>query len=341
MNPYISTGVKVAVIGGGTGSVPVLTGLKSHTSNIAAIVSMADDGGSTGVLRDELDVLPAGDIWKCMVALGEEPQLGKLFKYRFNDGTFKGHTVGNILFAASERLTGNFQGAVDMAAEMLHVKGRVLPATLDNVRLKMEWPATNQVMIGEHLIDEGRFPASPREARLSLVPHVTANPLAVEAINQADIVVLAPGDLYTSLGPQLVIDEISRALRETRALKVYVANLVTKPGHTDGFSVADHAAEIERFVGDEFLDGVLYNQQSPEEALLTRYEQENAHIVTIDQDRLANSHYHAVGGDFLGKVAEHDAAEAFAVAARSFIRHDGDAVAEAIMELYKNARPTA
>lgn len=317
----------IVVIGGGTGSGAVLTGLKDR-AEVTAVVNMADDGGSTGVLRRELGVLPGGDVWKCMAALSDDEKIRELFAYRFTEGELKGHSIGNILMAASEKVGGSFIRAVEMIAEIVHVKGRVVPVTVDDVRLVMTWPALDIVLNGEHLIDVTHFEHDPRQAVLSLVPTARPNPAALSAIREADVVVVAPGDLYTSLGSQLVIDEIGQALRETAAVKVYVANLITKPGHTDTFTVADHAAEIERFAGGQCLDYVLYNtEEIPQE--------DGVSGVVANTAELETKHYRAIAGNFLGAKVGQDASEVFSVAKRSAVRHDPSAVAGAIMALYE------
>jgi uncharacterized cofD-like protein len=326
--------LKITVIGGGTGSFTLLNALKSHTSQLTAIVNMVDDGGSTGVLRDELGVLPPGDVRQCLVALSTSPKLRDLFNYRFEEGTFEGHAFGNVFLSALEKVTGNFSDAVETASEILNVKGKVIPATLDDVRLKMEWPDTTITLHGERVIDAKAFENDPRTATLSLVPEANANPHALRAIADADMIVIAPGDLYTSLGPLLIIDDIGKALQETNAKIVYVTNLVTKKGQTDGFKVGDHAAEIERFANGQILDFVLYNHQVPSHELAEKYrESEGALVVEVDAEKLETMHYQAVGGDFLGEVAEAHNNDALPVT-RSFIRHDSDAVANAIIDLY-------
>ncbi len=331
--PFARTQLKIAVIGGGTGSFTLLSALKDHTTQIAALVNMADDGGSTGVLRDELGALPPGDVRQCLVALSSSPKVRDLFNYRFEEGTFAGHSFGNILLSALEKVTGNFSDAVETASEILNVNGVVIPATLDNVRLKLAWEEVSTVLHGERVIDADYFKYDPRRATLSLAPAAAANPLALAAIKDADVIVVAPGDLYTSLGPLLVIDGIGDALRQSNATKIYVSNLVTKKGQTEGFTVADHADEIERFAGGEFLDYVLYNQQQPDEELAARYRQEEAFLVDAKLDELAQRHYGAVGGAFLGLVADKETADKLPVT-RSLIRHDAGAVANAIIELY-------
>ena len=336
-DPFAKSEIKIAVIGGGTGSFTLLSALKNHTSQIAAIVNMVDDGGSTGVLRDELGTLPPGDIRQCLVALSDSPKVRDLFDYRFEEGTFGGHSFGNILLTALEKTTGNFSEAVETASEILRVNGMVIPATLDNVRLKMEWPDASVILHGERVIDAEYFKNDPRKAILSLVPDATANQTALAAIEQADLVVIAPGDLYTSLGPLLIIPGIGEALERTKATTVYVSNLVTKQGQTDNFTVNDHANEIQRFVGTPFLDYVLYNEQVPAGDIAERYQAEGAYITELDETALQAACYQAVGGNFLGSVAEKHTADKLPVT-RSLIRHDSDAVVQALVDLYERVK---
>lgn len=332
-DPFAKTEVRIAVIGGGTGSFTMLSALKNYTTQIAAIVNMADDGSSTGVLRDELGVLPPGDVRQCLVALSDSPKVRDLFDYRFDSGSLKGHSFGNLLLTALEKVTGDFSEAVETASEILRVNGMVIPATLDNVRLKMEWPKANIILHGERVIDAELFKNDPRKAHLSLVPSATANPTAIAAIEQADIVVVAPGDLYTSLGPLLVIDGIGEALAKTKACKIYVSNLVSKKGQTDRFTVSHHAAEIERFAGVPFLDYVLYNKEKPSRAVASLYKEEGGYVTKVDVDRLKKAHYKIIGGNFLGKMAE---ADEVSTIKRSLIRHDADAVAKSILRIYRH-----
>lgn len=336
-DPFAKNEVKIAVIGGGTGSFTMLSALKGYTKQIAAIVSMADDGGSTGVLRDELGTLPPGDVRQCLVALSDSPKIRDLFDYRFEEGTFKGHSFGNLLLTALEKVTGDFSEAVETASDILRVNGTVIPATLDNVRLKMEWAETSLILHGERVIDAEYFQHDPRTANISLTPVAHANPTAIAAIEQADIVVIAPGDLYTSLGPLLVIDGIGEALEKTNALKVYVSNLVSKKGQTDQFTVSDHAAEIERFAGTPFLDYVLYNDETPSAEVAARYEEEGGYVTKIDDEALMDAHYKSIGGNFLGKMAKAHTGDSIA-ATRSLIRHDAPAVAKALLEIYHRER---
>lgn len=336
-DPFAKAEVRIAVIGGGTGSFTVLNALKQHTSQIAAIVSMADDGGSTGVLRDELGTLPPGDVRKCLIALSDSPKVRDLFEYRFEEGTFAGHAFGNLLLTALEKVTGDFSEAVETASEILRVNGVVIPATLDNVRLKMAWEGASIELHSERVIDAEYFQRDPRKATLSLIPAATANQMAISAIEQADLVVIAPGDLYTSLGPLLVIDGVGEALRNTDAVCVYVSNLVSKAGQTDGFTVSDHANEIERFAGAPFLDYVIYNDAEPSPALAKRYAEEGGSVTRVDEDVLQAAHYTAIGAPLLGKMATANQSDVIS-ATRSLIRHDGARVAQVIMDIYAKER---
>lgn len=331
--PFQKHDVRIAVIGGGTGSFTLLNALKKYTKQIAAIVNMVDDGGSTGVLRDELGTLPPGDVRQCLVALSDSPKIRDLFNYRFSEGTLEGHAFGNLLLTALEKINGNFSEAVETASEILRIRGKVIPATLDNVRLKMGWSDASVILNGERVISTDYFKRDPRKAVLSLVPIAKANPLALAAIKQADIVVIAPGDLYSSLGPLLIVDGIGEALNQTDAICVYVSNLVTKQGQTEKFTVSDHAAEIERFAKADFLDYVLYNVQRPSRTVANRYKGEDAYLVKVDKKSLNQAHYQAIPGNFLGIMAQPKQGDTL-TAKRSLIRHNGDAVAQKILKLY-------
>jgi len=327
--------LNIVVIGGGTGSFTILSALKHYSNNIKAIVNMVDDGGSTGVLRDELGALPPGDVRQCLVALSDSPKIRKLFNYRFSRGTFKGHSFGNIFLTALEKTSGSFSEAVKTASEILRINGEVIPATLDDVRLKMEWPHASVILHGERVIYDEYFKHDPRRAVLSLVPKAKANPDAILAIKRADLILIAPGDIYSSLGPLLIIKGIANAIVDNKkAKKIYLANLVTKYGQTTGFTVSDHASEIERFIGSPFLDYVLYNEQIPSKNLARRYKAEKAYLVEIDPERLKNSHYKAIAGNYLGKIVRRNVADML-LPNRSLIRHDADSIVSDLANLVK------
>lgn len=327
-------GVKVVVIGGGTGSFTLLSELKNYTHNITALVNMADDGGSTGTLRDELGVLPPGDVRKCLAALSSTPKVRDLFNYRFEEGSLRGHAFGNLFMAALEKMTGNFADAVETASEVLNIKGRVEPMTLDNITLIME-TSDGSIVRGEENVSYKVALPKGEKPKISLEPQANINPAAKQAILDADLVVIAPGLLYTSIAAALVVDGVKEALEQTEAKKIYVCNLVNKKDQMGEHNVSEFAEEIERFSGVK-LDYVLYNNHLPEQELIEKYERDGETLVTWDEADLASKHYRAVGKKFIdtGSTAEVRKDHDPLVAHRSFIRHDADRVARELMRIY-------
>jgi len=286
---------KLVLIAGGTGSFTLLSHLKYHFSHITALVNMADDGGSTGILRDELGVLPPGDVRQCLVALARDPRVRDLFNYRFDEGTFAGHSFGNLFLTAVEKTTNDFGEAVALASEVLNISGKVVPITLDPVTLVVDNP-DNSVIRGQDVISS----AALTRPEMRLEPEPRLNPAAKQALAEADFIVIAPGRLYGSLAPALIVPGLAEALAASKAPKAYVCNLVTKPGQTDGFKVHDFAAEIERLLQDKVqLDYVLYNNAKPDAELLRKYSQEGEYWVEYDESQLQNQHYKAIGGHFV------------------------------------------
>ncbi|MFZ1258172.1 MAG: gluconeogenesis factor YvcK family protein [Candidatus Saccharimonas sp.] len=331
--PYQNKNISIAVIGGGTGSFMLLSALKMHTPQLAALVNMADDGGSTGVLRDELGALPPGDIRQCLVALSDAPQMRDLFNYRFSEGSLKGHAFGNLFITALEKMTGDFAKGIEVASEVLNITGIVEPITLTDVTLVMQ-TQPGEVIRGEFDIAHRSF--NGQRPTFWLEPKAEANPKALAAIAQADMVVIAPGSLYGTLAPALIVPGVGKALKKSKALKVYVCNLVTKPGQTDGFTVSDFADEIERFAGVQFLDAVLFNTEQPSDDLLKRYAADGELAVTYDQKTLHNARYTAAGANLLAGSIWQNTNSADPIAARrTLIRHDSAAVAQALLELYE------
>ena len=237
-------GPKIVVIGGGTGLSVALRGLKEHTSHLTAIVTVADDGGSSGRLRRDLGVLPPGDFRNCLVALADvEPLMETLFQYRFSNGSpeLDGHSFGNLFLVAMSEVTGNFERALLEASRVLAVRGQVLPSTLWNLTLCAE--LGDEVVEGESKVSESTQPIQ----RVFLQPeNPPAYPEAVKAIHEADLVVVGPGSLFTSVLPNLLVRGVADALLTTQAVKVYVCNVATQPGETDGFGIADHLAALLR-----------------------------------------------------------------------------------------------
>jgi uncharacterized cofD-like protein len=257
-------GPKVVAVGGGTGLSTLLRGLKEHTSNIVAIVTVADDGGSSGRLRRELGVLPPGDFRNCIAALADSESLTtQLFQYRFNEGQgLDGHSFGNLFIAAMASVTGSFEGALAESSRVLAVRGRILPSTLQNVTLmadlREEVEGRLNRVAGESRITE----TGGSIERVYLEPgDVRPYPEAIRAILDADLIVLGPGSLYTSIMPNLLVSDIAQAIRVGRALKVYVCNVATQHGETDHYSAADHVAAIARHAGAGLVDIVLANDR--------------------------------------------------------------------------------
>jgi len=251
-------GPKIVTIGGGTGLSTMLRGLKNYSANITAIVTVADDGGSSGRLRRELGVLPPGDFRNCIVALADaEPLMARLFQYRFGPGSgLEGHSFGNLFIVAMSGITGNFEEAIREASRVLAVRGQILPSTLDNVVLCAELEDEQRV-IGESKISAATLPIK----RVYLQPdRPAAFPDAVRAILDADIVVIGPGSLYTSILPNLLVDGIAKALVSTAALRIYACNVATQPGETDEFRASDHVRALLKHVKGQPIDVVLANE---------------------------------------------------------------------------------
>ena len=237
----------IVVIGGGTGTYTVLSGLKKYTPNLTAIVTMADDGGSSGELRDELGVLPPGDIRQCLVALSKSSKtMRQLLGYRFESGKLKGHSFGNIFLSALEKVTGSFSDALEEASQILNISGKIIPVTLQKTELCAKLKM-GKIICGETNLQKTSFVNNLSE--LTLRPAVEINPEAVKAIKKASLIVIGPGNFYASLLPNLLVKGMKEAIRQSRAKKVFVCNLMTKKGHTDNFTVSDFVDVLETYLG--------------------------------------------------------------------------------------------
>jgi uncharacterized cofD-like protein len=268
----------IVVIGGGTGTFTLLSGLRKYPVNLTAIVVMSDSGGSTGILRDELGVLPPGDVMRCLVALSSSGKLMReLMDYRFDSGNLKGHKFGNLLLSALEKITGSFDKAVATASEILRIDGTVVPVTLDPVHLMAK--VGNEIIRGEETIQMTKLNGSLEY--LWLEPVGRANPKALAAIRDADLIVLGPGNFYASVVPNLLVRRIPEAIRKSKAKKLFVCNLMTKKEHTKDFSVADYTAMLEKYLGGP-VDTVLYNNKTPSSDLLKKYAREGDTLVSWD-----------------------------------------------------------
>lgn len=269
----------IVVIGGGTGSFMVLSALRGYNVHLTAIVTMADDGGSTGILRDQYGVLPPGDVRRALVALSLSSQtLRELFNYRFSAGDFSGHNFGNMLLTALEKITGDFGVAVREAGEILNIQGKVLPITLDNVRLHAEL-ADGKIIHGETKIDIPKNKTRSEITSVWLKPEGRLNPDAAVAIKNADLIIIGPGDLYTSIVPNLLVRGMADAIKRSRAKKVYVANIMTKAGETNGMNGKDFVSAIEKYLGEKVLDYAVFNKKKPSPSILKKYGREGARFV--------------------------------------------------------------
>lgn len=322
---------KVVTIGGGTGSFMLLTGLKKYPIELSAIVSMADDGGSTGVLRDELGVLPPGDVRQCLVALSDSSEiLRKLLNYRFENGGLKGHNFGNLLLSALEKISGNFNKAVEEAIKILNVRGEVIPVTNQDARLYLEL-LNGKILEGEDEINHNFNIEKVGTKKIYYSPKVKANPKAIRRILGADLIVIGPGNHFCSIIPNFLVDGISEAIKRSKAKIVFNCNLVNKKGHTEKFTLDDYVDSIESFIGKKRINHVTFNIQRPSQKLVSKYESRRESIIKFDEKCRERRSYQIIKADFLSKkrISFHPADAISNI--RSFIRHDSDKLAKALM----------
>ena len=314
---------KVVVIGGGTGNFVVLRGLKKYPLDLTAIVSMADDGGSTGILRDELGVLPPGDVRQCLVALSNSSRLMRsLMNYRFENGGLGGHSFGNLLLSALEKVTGSFEKAVEEAGKILYIKGKVIPVTTNQVRLKM-------VLNNRKVLEGEKEVYLSQEIDLGykmifLEPFPKVNPRVIEEIQSADLIVIGPGGLHTSLIPNLLVEGVSEAVVKSDAKRVYVVNLMNRKGQTTGYKSSDYLKELIRYMGKDVFDYILINVQKPAKELIDVYSEEGELVENdLEGDRV-------ILADLLGRLAEEPKKE---LLKRNLIRHDSKKLAQELMKI--------
>ena len=315
---------KIVVIGGGTGLSVLLRGLKEHTTNITAIVTVADDGGGSGVLREDLGMLPPGDIRSCILALANtEPSMEKILQYRFKEGSLKGQSFGNLFMAAMNEAYGNFERAVKEMSNVLAVTGKVLPMTLENVTLyaKLE---SGDVITGESNIPEKNAELDSRIENVFLKPR-NPKPLveSIEAIRDADCILLGPGSLYTSVIPNLLVKNISKEIEKSKAIKIYASNVMTQPGETDGYNVLDHVEAINKSTNRNLIDYVICNKENIPDATLKKYNKDGAKqlIVTEEEEQILKDKNVKVIKDCLIDIK------------KDYIRHDADRLSEIIVGL--------
>ncbi|MFC1609167.1 uridine diphosphate-N-acetylglucosamine-binding protein YvcK [Patescibacteria group bacterium] len=320
----------IVTIGGGTGSFTLLSGLRNHSVNITAIVSMADDGGSTGRLRDELGVLPPGDVRQCLVALSDESkEMRDLFNYRFEAGDLKGHNFGNLFLSALEKVSGGFAAGVKEASKILNTKGEVVPVTDDDINLFIELNDGKKIS-GEDEINHNYDLESVGIEKIYLNPPAKANKDALRAIKEADLIVIGPGNHYCSIAPNFLVKGIPEAIMNSKAKVVYNCNLVNKKGHTENFDLDDYVDSINGFLGGARIDFVIYNSSRPSDRLIAKYKRKRESLVEFEKDKKKRK-CRIVRADVLSKKkVKYSKADALA-SQRAFIRHDSDRLAKTLM----------
>ena len=329
MNTYLPTrqqwaqGPHIVAVGGGTGLSTMLRGLKKYTRNLTAVVTVSDDGGGSGMLRRDIGMLPPGDIRHCMESLANtEPVMQQLLTYRFESGSLRGQCFGNLLLAALNGVTGSFEEAVRSMGEVLAISGRVVPVTTTDVRLTATFE-NGAYVVGESNIFGFKKQQDCRIDHVSLLPeHPKALPAALDAIAEADLILLGPGSLYTSIIPNLLVDGVAEAIAASDAQKVYVCNIMTQDGETEGYTAADHLAALLRHGRGGLVERCLANSSPIPPELSERYRAEGAEALTVDRERIA-----AMGIKLIERP--------LASRRGDFARHDPDALASAILELYR------
>ena len=313
-------GPKIVVIGGGTGLSTMLRGLKYYTSNITAIVTVGDDGGGSGDLREDLGMLPPGDIRNCILALADtEPLMEDLLQYRFKDGRLKNQSFGNLLLAAMAGISDNFEEAVQKMSSVLAVTGKVIPVTLDNMQLVARLQNGN-IIKGESQIPEEALKQNSRIDELMIMPeNAKALKEALTAIKEADAIVMGPGSLYTSITSNLLVKDISRAVRKSNGIKIYISNIMTQPGETTGFKVSDHLKVLRKYGGKDIVDYVIVNTGEITDELKEKYNQEGAELVKLDEEDIKSMGIKIVGENLV-KINN------------GTVKHDSDKLAEVLAD---------
>ena len=311
---------KVVVIGGGTGLSTMLRGLKQYTSHITAIVTVGDDGGGSGKLREDLGMLPPGDIRNCILALADtEPLMEDLLQYRFTEGSLKGQCFGNLFLAAMAGISENFEDAVQKMSSVLAVKGKVLPVTLDDMKLIAELE-NGEIIEGESKIPSEVIVRKTRIKKIAIKP-IDAKPLeeAIKAINNADVIIMGPGSLYTSIIPNLLVKGIPEAICKSPAKKVYISNVMTQPGETDGFKVSNHLKVLMDYGVAENIDYVIANNGIIPPDIKEKYAKENAELVVLDYENISNLNVNVIEADLI-KIT------------KRYVKHNAEKLAELIIK---------
>ena len=317
-------GPKIVAVGGGTGLSTMLRGLKKYTKNLTAIVTVADDGGGSGTLRQEMGMLPPGDVRHCMEALANtEPIMERLLTYRFSEGRLTGQSFGNLILAALNGITGSFEEAVSQMSQVLAITGRVIPVTSADVQLEAVFENGARV-VGESKIYYVKKEQDCRIKRVALIPERPA-PLkaAIDAIREADLIVLGPGSLYTSIIPNLLVEGIAREIAEADAPKIYVCNIMTQEGETEGYDAADHLEALLSHGVPGMVDLCLANSAPVDPELIEKYRKEDAAPLVVRRDRIEGMGV---------ELVEYPLADE----AGNYARHDSDKLAQVLLDIYRS-----
>ena len=312
-------GPKIVVIGGGTGLSTMLRGLKLYTNNITAIVTVGDDGGGSGKLRADLGMLPPGDIRNCILALADtEPIMEDLLQYRFTEGSLKGQSFGNLFLAAMDGISDSFESAVQKMSSVLAVTGKVLPVTLDDMKLIAELENGN-IVEGESIIPDEVVKQKSKIKELRINPK-KALPLldALMAINEADAIVMGPGSLYTSIIPNLLVEDIVECINKSDAIKIYISNVMTQPGETDNFAVSDHIKTLMKYSGKNSIEYVIANNGTIPNEIKERYLKEGSELVELDYENIKGLGVEIVETDLV-KIT------------KGYVKHDSEHLAQVLM----------
>ena len=316
-------GPKITAIGGGTGLSTMLRGLKKYTKNLTAVVTVADDGGGSGVLRRDIGMPPPGDIRHCMESLANvEPIMERLLTYRFQEGSLAGQSFGNLILAALNGVTGSFEEAVAQMSQVLAITGRILPVTSADVQLEAVFE-TGARVVGESKISSFKKEQDCRIAHVALLPErPAALPAALQAIREADLILMGPGSLYTSVIPNLLVEGVVEAICRSEALKIYVCNIMTQEGETEGYTAADHVDALLSHGAPGLVDLCLANSAPVRPGLVEKYREEDAAPILVDRERIR-----AMGLEL----------EEYPVASEGgdYARHDPDRLAAAVLDVYR------
>ncbi|MEG1240358.1 MAG: YvcK family protein [Oscillospiraceae bacterium] len=321
-------GPKIVALGGGNGLSTMLRGLKTHTKNLTAIVTVADDGGGSGVLRQDLGMPPPGDIRNCMQALANvEPVMEQLLGYRFTEGSLRGQAFGNLLLAALNGISPSFDQAVARMSEVLAISGRVLPVTNADVALEATFENGTHV-VGESIIAQFKKEQDCRITKVRLLPeHPAALPQTLEAIGEADLIILGPGSLYTSVIPNLLVDGVGEAICRSKALKMYICNIMTQDGETEGMTASDHVAALLNHSAPGLLDVCLVNSAEVRPGLLERYRREDAIPIVVDPEGIRAQGVEPIQRPLASETLD-------------YARHSAVRLAAAVMEIYEEKAQT-